>query len=279
MKRFALRMFSSMALAALLIVSLGQNGFSQKATKQKAKKAETTTSTQPAAPQQWSSIAIVHVKPDMVSDYEDFVKKESIPAQKKGGIKWRATWQTAGFGEGFEYVIVTPIENFAQFDGQSAITKALGQEGMRAFTAKQRKFITSVHTYAAIERPDLSFQGEMAEPKLGVVTITHVVPGHIQEYENIIRNDVVPAMKKAGVRGFFVSQTVFGGNANEFVAVTLYDSFADLDKGSPLVRALGQEGFNKLLQKGAGIIASQERVVARYNADLSFMPPMTPEKK
>jgi len=278
MKRFTLRMFCSIVVCSLMVASLGQRALSQKPTRQKAKKAE-PMSTQPSAPQQWSSIAIVHVRPDMVTEYEDFVKKEAIPAQKKAGVKWRNTWQTANFGEGFEYVIATPIEDFAQYDGQSAVAKALGPEGMRAYTAKQRKYITSVHTYAVVDRPDLSYQGQMAEPKLGVVTITHVVPGHIQEFENIVKNDVVPAMKKAGVPGFFVSQTIFGGNANEYVSVTLYNSFADIGKGSPMIRSMGQEWVNKLLQKGAGIIAQQERVVARYNADLSYMPPMTPEKK
>jgi len=271
-------MFCSIVVCSLMVASLGQRALSQKPTRQKAKKAE-PMSTQPSAPQQWSSIAIVHVRPDMVTEYEDFVKKEAIPAQKKAGVKWRNTWQTANFGEGFEYVIATPIEDFAQYDGQSAVAKALGPEGMRAYTAKQRKYITSVHTYAVVDRPDLSYQGQMGEPKLGVVTITHVVPGHIQEFENIVKNDVVPAMKKAGVPGFFVSQTIFGGNANEYVSVTLYNSCGDIGKGSPMIRSMGQEWVNKLLQKGAGIIAQQERVVARYNADLSCMPPMTPEKK
>jgi hypothetical protein len=219
----------------------------------------------------------------MVTDYEDFVKKETIPLQKKSGLKWRSTWQTAFFGESYEFVIATPIESFAQYDGQSPTMRVLGQEGARAYGAKQRKFIVSSHTYATLDRPDLSYQGKMTgAPKFGVVNIIQVAPGRAQEFESLIKNDVMPAMKKADVPGYFVSQTVFGGNINEYVAVTLYDNMADLGKGSPLVRVWGQEGFNKFVQKTVGLIVHQERLVARYNPDLSFMPApgaeKTPEK-
>ena len=282
MKKLASRMFCAIALCSLIVPWLGQPTLAQQKAQSKkgaTKKAEPMT--QAPAQQQWTSITIVHVKPDMVTDFEDFVKNEAIPMQKKSGLKWRSTFQTAFFGESYEYVIATPIESFGQYDGgQSPAMRVLGQEGARAYGAKQRKFVVSSHTYATLDRPDLSFQGTMTgPPKLGVVNIVQVTPGRAQEFESLIKNDVMPALKKAGVPGYFVSQTVFGGNINEYVSVTLYDSMADIGKGSPLVRVWGQEGFNKFVQKTVGVIVHQERLVTRYNPDLSFMPAPTPEKK
>jgi len=172
------------------------------------------------------------------------------------------------------------VENFAQYDSPSPFVKALGEDGARAYLAKNRRLITSQHTYAALDRPDLSYPGKLTgPPKIAVVSFVQIAPGRNMEYENLIKTDVLPAMKKADVLAYSVSQTVLGGDANEYVGVTVLDKFADLDKGNPLLRALGQDGFNKYLQKTAGIIVHQERIVARFRADLSFMPEPMAEKK
>src|SRR5712664_3445431 len=52
-------------------------------------------------------------------------KRETIPMLRKSGLKSRDAWTTATFGEGFMYAFVTPIENFAQYDGDSRPLQAL----------------------------------------------------------------------------------------------------------------------------------------------------------
>ena len=82
----------------------------------------------------------------------------------------------------------------------------------------------------------------------------------------------MPVMKQAQVT-YLVTQTIFGGDANEYVTLTMRDSFADLDKGPVLVQALGEEGAQKLLQKlPAGIVVHVERSLSRLVPELSFMP-------
>jgi len=79
-------------------------------------------------------------------------------------------------------------------------------------------------------------------------------------------------MKQAQV-SYMVSQTIFGGDANEYVALTLRESFTDLDKGPVLVQALGEEGAQKLLQKlPVGTVTHLERSISRFVPELSFMP-------
>ncbi len=234
----------------------------------------------PPAQPQWLSILVVHVKPEMLTEFQNFQKNETIPALQKGGVKRRSVWQAAVFGEAFEYVFVTPIDSFAQYDGDTPIQKALGKEGAEAYLAKARKLISSVHTYAVLTRPDLSYEREMKEaPKLAVVTQVHVAPGRRVEYENLIKNEVLPVMKQAGVGGFWVSQSIFGGDGTTFVSLTLYDSFAEIGKRSPFVKVLGQEGATKLGQKFTGIITNIGSSIRRYNAELSFPPPGQPPAK
>ena len=79
-------------------------------------------------------------------------------------------------------------------------------------------------------------------------------------------------MKQAGVT-YLVSQTIFGGDGNEYVTLTMRDSFADLDKGPVLIQALGAEAAEKLVQKmPAGTVVHLERSIARFVPDLSIMP-------
>jgi hypothetical protein len=225
-----------------------------------------------APPQrQWLMITVVHVKPEMLTDYMNFQKNEAIPTLQKGGVKERSAWQEAAFGEAFQYVFITPIDSLAQFDGDSPVQKALGKEGAEAYLAKARTFVSSVHTYGSLTRPDLSYVPEMmGAPKLAVITTVNIAPGRRTQFEKLLKDEVVPAMKKAGVKGFFVSQTAFGGDGNAYASLALYDNFAEIGKGSPLTRALGPEGAVKLGQKFAGIMTHIESSIQRYNADLSF---------
>jgi hypothetical protein len=155
--------------------------------------------------------------------------------------------------------------------GDTPVQKALGKEGADAYYAKARTLVSSVHTYGSLTRPDLSYVPEMmGTPKLAVVTTVNVAPGRRTEFEKLVKDEVVPVMKKAGVKGYYMSQGVFGGDGNMYVSLTLADSFAEIGKGSPFMKVLGREGAAKLAQKFAGIMTHVEASIERYNADLSF---------
>ena len=261
-----LSVLSLSILLMLLTTSLNHTSLAQDKPAQKSQPA----AQMPPAPSMLS-INVVHIKPDMITDYQEFAKNETIPALQKGGVTVREAWTTAVFGESYEYTYVTPIANWADFDGPTPIVKALGQDGARAYGMKARKFITSSRTYAVQMRPDLSFMGKMTwPPKMAVVNSIHVMPGRNQDFENLLKSDVLPAMKKADVLAYLVSQTVHGGDVTEYITLTIVDSFAEMGKGSPLIRGMGQEAFNKFLAKGAGLIAHQERSVIRYVPELSI---------
>ena len=45
-----------------------------------------------------------------------------------------------------------------------------------------------------------------------VVTILRLLPGKVPEFNAWMKDEYLPAMKKAEVKQFWVSQTVFGGD-------------------------------------------------------------------
>lgn len=277
MKRTTWRVVSLVLCIALTSLAAGaQNPTSQKAPPKKAA-ARKASPMADAAKRDWYSVAVVRVRPDMVTEWQDLQKNVVNPALKKAGMKERSVFETAVFGEAYEYVIVTPIASFAQYDdAMSPLRKALGEREYRDYQAKSRRCVVSAHTYAELSRPDLSYMGKVASmtgpPKLAVVNSISVMPGRVAAFENIVKADIVPIMKKADVIGYFVNQSMFGGDGNAYTTIVFLDSFAELDKGSPFVRALGPAGAQRFLLKFAGVIAHQDRMVARYNPDLSISP-------
>jgi hypothetical protein len=221
--------------------------------------------------QQWMSVSIVQVKPEMINEWLELNKTVVIPALKKAGVKQRDVWQTAQFGQQFEYIVITPIDDFAQYDGEPPLRKGLGEEGYRAYLEKSRKMVAAVRTYAYLPRADLSHMGKTGwTPKFAVVTSVSVAPGRSQEFESLIRTEVVPAVKKTEISGYFVSQTGFGGDVNQYTTVALYDSFADIGKGSYVERGMGQAAYARFIRKTTGIVVRLERTISRHNSELSF---------
>ena len=220
------------------------------------------------------SITVVSVRPDMVAEFQNFMKTTTNPALKKGGLKWREVWQsTAAADDAFEYVLVAPVGAFAEYDGPSAIEKALGAQGFAGWLTKAGSLVTSVRRYIIRTRPDLSYAAKRTgPPKLAVVTTVHVAPNRNLDFENYLKNDYLPVMQKAEV-SYFVSQSIFGGDTGAYVALTLRESFADLDKGPVVNQVLGAEGAMKLAQKlPAGTVTHVERSISRFVPELSLLP-------
>jgi hypothetical protein len=209
----------------------------------------------------------------MQTEWVNILKNDLIPAQKKGGIAWRSTWQGAIFGDAYEWVTAYPITKFAQYDEPNPARRALGEEDYAKVLERLRKCMVGSRSYAMVVRQDLSLNKELTEPPaIAMVTTIRVMPGREPEYVTFLKNSILPVLRKAGVENYWVHQPIFGGDAAEWVSVTLYKKFADLDAGSPLVRVLGQEGTDKLLAKGAPFVRSVERTMARYRQDLSYQP-------
>lgn len=237
--------------------------------------AQTQSPTPQVAPTpEFLSITMVSVKPEMMAEFQNFMKNTTNPALKKGGIKGREVWQNTGAaGDAFEYVLVTPLAKFADLDGPSALERGLGAQGLPAWQAKANSLVTSVRRFIIRTRPDLSFAAQRTgAPKLAVIHFVRIAPNRNDDYENFLKNDFVPVMKQAGVT-YLVSQTIFGGNANEYITLTMRDNFADLDKGPVHIQVLGQEAGQKLVQKmPAGAVVNVERSITRFVPELSIGP-------
>ena len=222
------------------------------------------------APRQLYFVIATRVKPEMMTQFREFYQKETLPAQQKGGVRQQSVWVTANLGEAFEYVSIRPIEGLQQFDEPNALTKALGEEGFRKWAAKRATMIVGSRAYVMQSRPELSLAPDPNyAPKLAIVVRQSLTPGRRLDYESYVKTDILPIVKKINTKGFMVNKVTVGGDTEEYLGITLVDSFADYERW---VAALQKEGYNNVLPKQAGFMAHREQLVYRYVPELSISP-------
>jgi hypothetical protein len=214
-------------------------------------------------------MTITHVKPEMLTEWRD-IQKDMIAILKKGGTKSRTVYQTYIFGNNYEYVTITPFASYAEFDNPNPITKALEPAAAARLNEKLRKCIVSSTSFSSTRFTDLSnLVDNDAPPPITVSARYRIAPGKFQEFENLVKSDVLPVYKKAKVR-FTVNRRGPGTNTSDVTMVTYYSKFADMDGGPFLQKQLGQEAANKLNAKFAGIRTMIEVVTRRRVDELSF---------
>jgi hypothetical protein len=233
-----------------------------------------------AQPPQRIVVTTTQVEPEMLTAWQELIRTEAIPAQKKAGVPWRSTFTSAGpGGPAFTYVTVTPLPNYAVLDQGNPLQRAMGAEGMAKYNAKLRPMIVTTKSVIQTLIPSASIQSNSATPSpLLRVTTVQLIQGKVQEWTQLTAKEFVPAFKKAGVADHWVFATNYGGSVLERVIVTPMAKWADLDQpgGGPVARALGQEAAQKLNQQRNALTANTEVTILRYLPDLSFGTPGRP---
>lgn len=251
-----------MLCALLMAAAFASSGFTQL-------QALATQSAQPAVTPQFVMVRETIVKPEMTDEYLAFTKSETLPAYKKAGVKQWAAYTTANFGE-VKYVFIRPVDDLKVFDETDTITKALGEEGRRAWLAKWRRLIISSSGYLIQSRPDLSILPKPGDtPKLGLLVRHKVALGRTAEFEALAKSDVLPILGKTNVKAFLMGKVALGGDANEYLSMTWFDSFEEIQKWAT---AAQQQGFSKIAPKEVGITLHRETAVYRYVPELSIRP-------
>ena len=226
---------------------------------------------QPQTGPQWSVITTAQIRPEFRQEFEA-AEKEISAAYKKAGVPYRLVVQTI-LGDLTEYTTIAPQSKFAEMDGPSVIERAMGEAASQKFLRRIGGYLTAAHRVTALSMDDISIQTPGDPGAFAHVTTWRLAPGKGEEFVAFMKNDYVPAMKKADVANFYVSRPVFGGDLSERVMVRPMHKLAELDAGPLITKALGTEGARQLNAKQAGIVESVHFVVVRLRLDLSFMPP------
>lgn len=110
----------------------------------------------------------------------------------------------------------------------------------------KKSLASAVALFLALASPMSSGQSAPAPTTTRLlVTSVHVKPDRVEQWLALQENEVVPALKKAGVKDRVVYETIVG-DAMEFVSVRPLPSFAEFGDDGLLARALGSEQAQRL---------------------------------
>lgn len=110
---------------------------------------------------------------------------------------------------------------------------------------------------------------EGSEPNLMLLRYRTVAPGYSNDYRAWIENDLLPAIRKGGFKGFSYSRMQMGGNPNTWVSATQRPNWAAMEEPG-FFSHMSQEEVAAMLAKSNSMVVDSEVKILRYRADLSY---------
>lgn len=228
----------------------------------------------PAPPAIRIQVTITQLKPDTLITWEDLQKNEMIPAQRKAGLPWRHTLANGASGQSFTRVTIVPLANYAQLDMPGFIQRAVSAEANANYNAKVRQTIESQHaSILTLQTNESIVSNASTMQPFQLVQVFHVAPGKGADFAASLREDYLPAYKKAGVKDYWVYNTNQGEPGT--VLVRPIASYAELDKPALLVQAgLTQDQQTKIAaRRNATLGGPTGTTVYRFIPELSYGTP------
>ena len=229
-------------------------------------------------------ILIVKVKPEKVPDFQAETKKWADANRRFNGDHWVAF--ATVYGEGNVYQFTSTRKDYAEIDKDNeaemlAANEAFGEKGAEK---AQQDFTNTLASYRAEfrhRRWDLSRKAPVdaaayakliGESRYLRTTAVHVRPGHIVEFEGLLKDIKEAAEKNPQSQPVFVSQVVEGGKGTVFYLSSLRSSLAGFDHNPTIVELLGEDGYKKYLQAGADTVEITDSALYRIVPELSNPP-------
>jgi hypothetical protein len=240
---------SSLAVIALLVPLL----------------ASSPAAAQDAALPPWLDVVIVRARLGHQLDFEDRLV-EYMKARRTAGMPQGNVFQvTRGYAN--EYHIVTPIESLA---GNETGPTPMPAEDMTRWEMRITQSTDSARFFYARTYPqhNIAAPDGAAPPQLLLLQTVYVVPGRGSDYESWVAEQLMPAMREAGVQGHTMSRGSFGDDIHTYYHATPIADWAELDKGDRVRLALGERRYQQVIAGLTGIVESQELLIARVRTDL-----------
>jgi len=213
-------------------------------------------------------IAFYRLKPDRLSDFVAAVK-EYAEVEKKAGVKHDYTVWASLTGER-EFARVDLYAKFAEMDTSFDAGAPGGADRARLGAKINDCEASSTRTVITRIDPETLIGGSGYPPMI-VVDWLRVHPGKGPEFHALVKSDLLPMEKKAGVKFFFVAQTAFGAPVTEMEVVSGISNWAVIDGGSP-VHSMGEEAYQHWRAKSIALTDIRHQEIYRFRADLSYSP-------
>ncbi len=229
-------------------------------------------------------VFVVKVKPEKQADFLVLAKKYGDANRRFNGDRWIAA--EAVYGEGNVYQFTSNRKDYADIDkaneaAMAAANKAFGKETAQKLGQDFNNCLVWSRTELRHRRWDLSRKAPadpeayaklIGESRLLRTTAVHIRPGHVPDFEALMKEVKEAAEKNADTKTVFVSQVVEGSKGATFYVSTLRSSMAGFDHNPTLREIVGDEGVKKFQQMNAEAVEVSDSTLYRFNPDLSNPP-------
>jgi hypothetical protein len=229
-------------------------------------------------------VFVVKVKPEKVTEYEALTKKFVDANRRFNGDHWIA--METVYGEGNVYQFTSTRKDYADVEKtleaeMAAVNKALGKEAAQKLMQDFSNCTVWTRSELRKRRWDLSRKAPqdpeayakfIGESRLLRTTAVHIRPGHVPEFEALLKD-----MKEAGEKNpdaptVMVSQVIEGSKGSIFYVSTLRSNMGGFDHNPTAKEILGEEGYKKFQQISADSVEVADSTLYRFNPDLSNPP-------
>ena len=145
---------------------------------------------------------------------------------------------------------------------------------LTALTSRIGNCLQSTRRVIVALDADLSLpMADVAAPPMARVVRTWVRPEHSDAYTALLKSELLPAAKKAGLKLYSVGRVRFGGSRYEFEMVSAVANWAEMDGPAAIVTAMGGEAaYQKFLIKQRPMVTRTEYEMYRLMKDQSYLP-------
>jgi len=226
-------------------------------------------------------VYIVKVKPEKIADFQVLARKWADANRRFNGDRWLATQSV--FGEGGVYVFTSLRQDYADIEknsetGMVAVNKAFGKEATLKMLHDWESCLEWSRSELRRRRPDLSRKAPtdmdsyaklIGDSRVLRTTAVHVRPGHIADFEALMKEAKEAGEKAANTQPVLVSQVVEGSKGTTFYVTSLRGSLGGFDKNPTIREILGEDRFKKYLQVSAESVEGSESALYRFSPELS----------
>jgi hypothetical protein len=218
----------------------------------------------------WIRVTTVRLKPEMIQEWRNTYKNKIIPGYRKAGVSAFAVWRYRPFGDAYELMLMSPIQKFAQFDGEDPLQNSMRAEERVRIESKLDRCVSGIESMALLSLADLSVEKENVAPQLIMVQTVSVAPKNASAYLGLLKDEFKPLIERSGVGIWLVYRHVFGSETSQITTIRSIKNYAELDAGPLAARLLGPQAASILSAKTDLLAESSRIVVAQYDKELSY---------
>lgn len=228
-------------------------------------------------------VYVVNVKPEKAAEFDMLAKKIVAANRKYDGDHWLAA-ETV-YGEGYQTAFISTRQSYAELDKandafMAALNKAYGKDSEKMLQ-EWNTCLSGSRTELRRRRFDLSrkvpktaadYAKLLADSRVLRTTVVHVKPGHIDDFEAMMKDAKAAGDNNPNTQPLLVSQVMEGSKGTTFYVTGVRTSMGGFDNNPTTKEILGDEGYAKWMQKAAEAIEGTESAVLRYDPELSNPP-------